>query len=115
MERNRELEWRFWRDLLCVESPKEYQNLSKICCSGSRYAHQNLREKNQNPWLGQSADYAHYQELAAKAKAHVDHGTAIQTDVLHQAKASGSEGGEMEPPPSHRTRSKAEGKKRARA
>ena len=62
-----------------------------------------------------SADYAHYQELAAKAKAHVDHGTAIQTDVLHQAKGSGSEGGEMEPPPSHRTRSKAEGKKRARA
>ena len=30
-----------------------HQNLSKICCSGSRYAHQNLREKNQNTCLGQ--------------------------------------------------------------
>ena len=25
------------------------ENLSKICCSGSKYAHQNLREKKQNP------------------------------------------------------------------
>ena len=32
-----------------MEPPTDDQHLSKMCCSGSRYTRQNLREKNQNP------------------------------------------------------------------
>ena len=51
---NWSLRKKIWQTLRCA-APTVYQNLSKICYSGSRYAHQNLRERKHNPCLGQTA------------------------------------------------------------